>query len=70
MKIIGCLTRRKCIGRFLEENDGEFLTFGPKNCDRTSRNLNGGKVGLQIVLNNFLYNLKEPLRCTPVLKKI
>lgn len=70
MKIIGCLTRRKCIGRFLEENDGAFLTFGPKNCDRTSRNLNGGKVGLQIVLNNFLYNLKEPLRCTPVLKKI
>ena len=61
MKIIGCLTRRKCIGRFLEENDGEFLTFGPKNCDRTSRNLNGGKVGLQIVLNNFLYNLRN--RC-------
>lgn len=58
---ISVLTRRKCIGRFLEENDGAFLTFGSKNCDRISRNLNGGKVGLQIVLNNFLYNLRN--RC-------
>ena len=58
---ISVLTRRKCTGRFLEENDGAFLRFRPKNCDRTSRNLNGGTVGLQIVLNNFLYNLRN--RC-------